>query len=104
MRDTALGDSEVGCFSCTKTLTHLYLECPSSLRNAESSNEIRTLQREDLNQLPVYEDGILAQVCITCKDYIIKLHINNFYSLFFLSFSFSWKMDFVGKIICLDVV
>ena len=63
MRDTALGDSEVGCFSCTKTLTHLYLECPSSLRNAESSDELRPLQREALNQLPVYEDGNLAQVC-----------------------------------------
>lgn len=61
LRDTALGDSEVGCFSCTKTLTHLYLECPSSLRNAESSDELRPLQREALNQLPVYEDGNLAQ-------------------------------------------
>lgn len=63
MRDTALGDSEVGCFSCTKTLTHLYLECPSSLRNAElPDSEPRPLQREVLNQLPVYEDGNLAQV------------------------------------------
>ncbi|XP_016918450.1 uncharacterized protein LOC108001770 isoform X1 [Apis cerana] len=65
LRDTALGDSEVGCFSCTKTLTHLYLECPSSLRNAElPDSEPRPLQREVLNQLPVYEDGNLAQFLV----------------------------------------
>lgn len=65
MRDTALGDSEVGCFSCTKTLTHLYLECPSNLRNTESpDSESRPLQREPLNQPPVYEDRNLAQVGI----------------------------------------
>lgn len=42
LRDTALGDSEVGFFSYTKTLTHLYLECPSSLRNPESADRSRT--------------------------------------------------------------
>lgn len=74
MRDTALGDSEVGCFSCTKTLTHLYLECPSSLRNAElHDSELRPLQREALNQPPVYEDGNLAQV--TMLIIYKKLHI-----------------------------
>ncbi|XP_068967493.1 F-box/LRR-repeat protein fbxl-1 isoform X1 [Bombus flavifrons] len=65
LRDTALGDSEVGCFSCTKTLTHLYLECPSSLRNTESpDSESRPLQREPLNQHPVYEDRNLAQFLV----------------------------------------
>lgn len=64
LRDTALGDSEVGCFSCTKTLTHLYLECPSNLRNTESSDqESRPLPPEGLNQ-PVYEDDNLVQVSI----------------------------------------
>ncbi|XP_017792380.1 PREDICTED: uncharacterized protein LOC108574322 [Habropoda laboriosa] len=65
LRDTALGDSEVGCFSCTKTLTHLYLECPSSLRNTDSGDqEPRPLQREILNQPPVYEDVNLAQFLV----------------------------------------
>ncbi|XP_068990802.1 uncharacterized protein [Neodiprion pinetum] len=32
LRDTGLGDSEICCFSSTKTLTHLYLECPRSPR------------------------------------------------------------------------
>ena len=64
LRDTVLGDSEVGFFSYTKTLTHLYLECPSSLRNPESADhEPRLLQREALDQ-PVYEDGNLAQFLI----------------------------------------
>ncbi|XP_076674761.1 uncharacterized protein LOC143372460 isoform X2 [Andrena cerasifolii] len=64
LRDTVLGDSEVGFFSYTKTLTHLYLECPSSLRNPESADhEPRLLQRVALDQ-PVYEDGNLAQFLI----------------------------------------
>ncbi|XP_076170851.1 uncharacterized protein LOC143148428 isoform X3 [Ptiloglossa arizonensis] len=62
LRDTALGDSEVGCFTCTKTLTHLYLECPSNLRNAESTEqESLPLNREAMLNPPVYEDGILAR-------------------------------------------
>lgn len=65
MRDTALGDSEVSCFSCTKTLTHLYLESPSNFPNAESVDpEPRNLHREVFNQSPVYEDSILAQVSV----------------------------------------
>ncbi|CAK9797692.1 F-box/LRR-repeat protein 12 [Anthophora quadrimaculata] len=65
LRDTTLGDSEVGCFSCTKTLTHLYLECPSSLRNTDAGDqEPRPLQREILNQPPVYEDVNLAQFLV----------------------------------------
>nr|XP_034188671.1 uncharacterized protein LOC117608049 isoform X3 [Osmia lignaria] len=64
LRDTALGDSEVGCFSCTKTLTHLYLECPFNLRNTESSDqESRPLPPEGLNQ-PVYEDDNLVQFVV----------------------------------------
>ncbi|XP_076622866.1 uncharacterized protein LOC143342644 [Colletes latitarsis] len=60
LRDTALGDSEVGCFICTKTLTHLYLECPS--HNGESANqEPQSLTRESLINPPVYEDGHLAE-------------------------------------------
>ncbi|XP_017885998.1 uncharacterized protein LOC108628521 isoform X2 [Ceratina calcarata] len=65
LRDTALGDSEVGCFSSTRTLTHLYLECPSNLRNTDSADpEPRPLQREAFNQPPVYEDGHLAQFLV----------------------------------------
>ncbi|CAL7935419.1 unnamed protein product [Xylocopa violacea] len=65
LRDTALGDSEVGCFSCTKTLTHLYLEFPSSSRNTEPPEpEPRPLQRDAFNQLPVYEDENLAQFLV----------------------------------------
>lgn len=72
LRDTALGDSEVGFFSYTKTLTHLYLECPSSLRNPESADpEPRPLQREALNQ-PVYEDGNLVQV----STWMIRMTLN----------------------------
>ncbi|XP_043494527.1 uncharacterized protein LOC122519249 [Polistes fuscatus] len=33
LRDTALGDSEVSCFSGTKTLKHLYLEYPANFIN-----------------------------------------------------------------------
>ncbi|XP_031826083.1 uncharacterized protein LOC116424184 isoform X2 [Nomia melanderi] len=62
LRDTALGDSEVGCFNCTKTLTHLYLERPSSLGNTESvDQEPRPLVREALLNPPVYEDAHVAQ-------------------------------------------
>ncbi|XP_032685346.1 uncharacterized protein LOC116850786 isoform X2 [Odontomachus brunneus] len=60
LRDTALGDSEVGCFSSTKTLTHLYLECPYTLRNEESPEIIQQRQR----QLPIYQDDILAQFVV----------------------------------------
>lgn len=64
LRDTALGDSEVSCFSSTKTLTHLYLECPSTLRNEESPEIIQQRQQRQRQalRLPIYEDGILAQV------------------------------------------
>ncbi|XP_024880402.1 uncharacterized protein LOC112460116 [Temnothorax curvispinosus] len=61
LRDTALGDSEVGCFSSTKTLTHLYLECPSTWRNEESPEAI--IQQQAL-RLPIFEDGNLAQFLV----------------------------------------
>ncbi|KMQ88071.1 f-box lrr-repeat protein 12 [Lasius niger] len=64
LRDTALGDSEVGCFSSTKTLTHLYLECPSTLRNEESSETMQQQQQQQALQLPIFEDGNLAQFLI----------------------------------------
>ncbi|KAG7202364.1 hypothetical protein KM043_018690 [Ampulex compressa] len=66
LRDTALGDSEVGCFSSTKTLTHLYLECPSNLRNEETpeSVEQRRQQQRQVLQQPVFEDGNLAQFIV----------------------------------------
>ncbi|GAB1864358.1 F-box lrr-repeat protein 12 [Camponotus japonicus] len=63
LRDTALGDSEVGCFSSTKTLTHLYLECPSTLRNEEHLEIMQQQQRQVL-QLPIFEDNNLAQFLI----------------------------------------
>lgn len=62
LRDTALGDSEVGCFSSTKTLTHLYLECPSTWRNEESSEEVIQHRQQQALRLPIFEDGNLAQV------------------------------------------
>ncbi|XP_053970319.1 uncharacterized protein LOC128894660 [Hylaeus anthracinus] len=62
LRDTALGDSEVGCFSYTKTLTHLYLECPTS-RNSESTEYEPRLMSRQLNP-PTYEDENLAQFWI----------------------------------------
>ncbi|KAL6443454.1 hypothetical protein ACFW04_002949 [Cataglyphis niger] len=62
LRDTALGDSEVGCFSSTKTLTHLYLECPSTLRNEESFETMQQLQdQRQALQLPIFEDNNVAQ-------------------------------------------
>ncbi|XP_071567499.1 uncharacterized protein [Temnothorax nylanderi] len=61
LRDTALGDSEVGCFSSTKTLTHLYLECPSTWRNEESPEAV--IQQQAL-RLPIFEDGNLAQFLV----------------------------------------
>ena len=30
LRDTFLGDSEIGCFSSSTSLKEIYLECPSS--------------------------------------------------------------------------
>lgn len=30
-----IGDSEIACFNCTETLTHLYLEYPSNIRSAQ---------------------------------------------------------------------
>ncbi|XP_047357926.1 uncharacterized protein LOC124952308 isoform X2 [Vespa velutina] len=54
LRDTALGDSEVSCFSSTKTLTHLYLECPAVLRNTDAGNFRR----------PVLEDGNIVQFLV----------------------------------------
>jgi len=67
LRDTALGDSEVGCFSSTKTLTHLYLECPSTWRNDESPEVIQHRQQQAL-RLPIFEDGNLAQVHRESKE------------------------------------
>ncbi|XP_033331860.2 uncharacterized protein LOC117223600 isoform X1 [Megalopta genalis] len=63
LRDTALGDSEVCCFSCTTTLTHLYLECPPSFRDTElTDQESRPLDREAiLNPPPTFEDAHVAQ-------------------------------------------
>lgn len=69
LRDTALGDSEVGCFSSTKTLTHLYLECPHTLRNEESPEAVQQRQQRQRQalQLPIYQDDILAQVFANYK-------------------------------------
>ncbi|XP_011879226.1 PREDICTED: uncharacterized protein LOC105568294 [Vollenhovia emeryi] len=63
LRDTALGDSEVGCFSSTKTLTHLYLECPSTWRNEESPEVIQHRQQQAL-RLPIFEDRNLVQFLV----------------------------------------
>ncbi|XP_011137236.1 uncharacterized protein LOC105181875 isoform X1 [Harpegnathos saltator] len=77
LRDTALGDSEVGCFSSTKTLTHLYLECPYTLRNEESPEIVQAeivqpeivQQRQQRQALqPIYRDGILDQYLVPVDD------------------------------------
>lgn len=67
LRDTTLGDSEIGSFNQTTTLTHLYLECPYSLRNTNSPENIPL--RNPSNPLgglgePVYEDRNVLQVNI----------------------------------------
>ncbi|KAL6254180.1 uncharacterized protein LOC105427683 [Pogonomyrmex barbatus] len=66
LRDTGLGDSEVGCFSSTKTLTHLYLECPSIWRNEELPEVIQQRQQRQRQalRLPIFEDGNLAQFLV----------------------------------------
>jgi hypothetical protein len=73
LRDTAIGDSEVGCFSSTKTLTHLYLECPSTLSNEEMPKIIREqLRQRQTLRLPTLEDDNLVQVLIKIKLYILN--------------------------------
>ncbi|XP_015607355.1 uncharacterized protein LOC107273547 isoform X2 [Cephus cinctus] len=71
LRDTALGDSEICCFSSTKTLTHLYLECPPILRNAESAEQQQQQQQQQQERLqrqaaqrPVFEDRNLVQFLV----------------------------------------
>ncbi|XP_012219174.1 uncharacterized protein [Linepithema humile] len=70
LRDTSLGDSEVGCFSSTKTLTHLYLECPTlghEDRESEIVQQRQQRQRQPLPipiPIPIYEDHNLAQFYI----------------------------------------
>lgn len=71
MRDTSLGDSEVGCFSSTKTLTHLYLECPTL---GHEEPEVEAIQQRQQRQrqslpipIPIYEDHNLAQVFAESK-------------------------------------
>ncbi|KAH0949559.1 hypothetical protein HN011_001026 [Eciton burchellii] len=65
LRDTAIGDSEVGCFSSTKTLTHLYLECPSTLSNQEMPKIIREqLRQRQTLRLPTLEDDNLVQFLV----------------------------------------
>ncbi|KAK2586450.1 hypothetical protein KPH14_010725 [Odynerus spinipes] len=77
LRDTALGDSEVSCFSSTKTLTHLYLECPSVLRNGDAGDYAESIQQQENRQhrenlpllepqrrRPVYVDGNIVQFLV----------------------------------------
>ncbi|XP_020277496.1 uncharacterized protein LOC109851642 isoform X2 [Pseudomyrmex gracilis] len=69
LRNTGIGDSEVGCFSSTKSLQHLYLECPEHLR--EESPEIiqrqqqqRQRQANALQMPAIFEDDHLAQFLV----------------------------------------
>ncbi|XP_012270777.1 uncharacterized protein LOC105694556 isoform X2 [Orussus abietinus] len=65
LRDTALGDSEICCFSSTKTLTHLYLECPAVLVNTESNNHLEQQQLLDRpGRRRAFEDQNLVQIII----------------------------------------
>jgi len=73
LRDTAIGDSEVGCFSSTKTLTHLYLEYPSTLTNEEMPKIIREqLRQRQTLRLPTLEDDNLVQVFIKIEQCILN--------------------------------
>jgi len=79
LRDTSLGDSEVGCFSSTKTLTHLYLECPTLGHEERELNNETMQQRQRQRQplpihipIPIYEDHNLAQVFT--KGKLISTH------------------------------
>ena len=70
LRNTVVGDSEICCFSSTKTLTHLYLECPPRLRNIQVNNmngrveesNPQEVERPRILGRPVYEDRHVAQV------------------------------------------
>ncbi|XP_066582673.1 uncharacterized protein [Prorops nasuta] len=64
IRDTMIGDSEVSCFTSTKTLKHLYLEGPSSPLNSSSS--LQHTEQVDHPELfnPVYDDHILQQFIV----------------------------------------
>lgn len=63
LRGTGLGDSEICCFSSTKTLTHLYLECPLMQRNSARSEGTRNA-RQQLIHRPVYEDQSILQLLV----------------------------------------
>ncbi|XP_048506110.1 uncharacterized protein LOC105688414 isoform X2 [Athalia rosae] len=63
LRDTALGDSEISCFKSTKTLTHLYLECPPMLRKVRRPSE-GTPPHEPPMHRPVFEDHNLLQLLV----------------------------------------
>lgn len=57
LRNTVIGDSEIACFNCTETLTHLYLECPSNVINRDEES---TPQEEA--ERPTGRSRILMQV------------------------------------------
>lgn len=64
LRNTVIGDSEIACFNCTETLTHLYLECPSNIRSAQRSNNVD--QEAEINireeERPLGRPHILIQL------------------------------------------
>ncbi|XP_043483961.1 uncharacterized protein LOC122512282 [Leptopilina heterotoma] len=65
LRNTVIGDSEIACFNCTETLTHLYLECPTNIRNRQrGSNSDRDGERTPQEQAerPTGRSRILIQV------------------------------------------
>ncbi|KAI4495591.1 hypothetical protein M0802_008603 [Mischocyttarus mexicanus] len=47
LRETALGDSEISCFSNTKTLRHLYLEYPASFERFEDLERLRLMDDQN---------------------------------------------------------
>lgn len=72
-----IGDSEIACFNCTETLTHLYLECPSNIRSAQRSNNVD--QEAEINireeERPLGRPHILIQLVRNVPQVEVSLNI-----------------------------
>ena len=60
LRNTVIGDAEISCFSSTESLTHLYLECPPTLRISEINNI--NGQRAEVNHREAERPMVRAQI------------------------------------------
>lgn len=76
-----IGDSEIACFNCTETLTHLYLECPSNVINRDEES---TPQEEA--ERPTGRSRILMQV----------IRENRMVPQVEVGFYFSFKFNFIN--------